>query len=88
MFYQNTILYTLTGTEYGPLSAYPEAKYKDSYFLTDLFNRPYEGYNETLTGNGFFKPFDSALIEDISDINLWIDCTDSSTYRYDKSNSN
>lgn len=87
MFYQNTILYSLTGTEYGPLSSYPEAVYKDSYFLTDLFNRPYEGYNETLTGNGFFKPFNNSLIEDISDINLWIDCTDSSTYRYDRSNS-
>ena len=85
MFYQNNIFYTLTGTQFGFLSSYPEVSYKDSYLLTDLFNRPYEGYNETLTGNGFFKPFGSDLIANIPDIGLWLDFTDPATYRYNRS---
>ena len=85
MFYQNNISYTLTGTQFGFLASYPEVRYKDSYFLTDLFNRPYEGYNETLTGNGFFKPFGRDLVANISDIGLWLDFTDPTTYRYNRS---
>lgn len=88
MFYANTIDQILTGTNFGNLSTYKDAIYKDSYFLTDLFNRPYEGYTKAITGNGFFLPFSSTLINNISGIDLWIDGTDSSTYLRDSSNSN
>jgi hypothetical protein len=87
MFFQNTITQNLTGTSFGNLSSYKEAKYEDSYFFTDLFNRPYDGYTKTISGNGFFLPFTSTLVNNISDIDLWIDGTDSSTYLRESTNS-
>jgi hypothetical protein len=76
MIINNSYNTSITGTNFGILSTYPETEYLDSYFFTSVTGDTNIPYTNTINGSSFYYYTDSITISSMGNLSLWIDASD------------
>ena len=79
MLFTNQYSFNLTGTNFGLLNQYERADYINSYFFSDLFGNNNFNYPLSTYGGVFYERYTDSDIENLSNLQVWLDASDSST---------